>query len=338
MAHHDDESPATAQHNPANRIGLDYRALPARRLPQVRLIDVHTHVRMCPTTDLFFQAAGAYGVERIVSMSPLDDVDALRAAYPGRLDFIAIPRWREFAATDAFRQQWLRDLSAFREKGARVMKFWVAPPLRGQHGLTLEHEFVQPVIREALDLDYNFMIHAGDPSVWWQPGARYADVAKFGTKRDQYRQLEFLLQTVAPRFVIGAHMGGNVEDPDFLQDLLDRYPNYYLDSSATKWIVREVARQPQRVREFVLRNQDRILFGTDLVIADANDFDHYASRYWAHQMMWETPYRGESPIDDPDAEQPPQLAGLDLPADVLKKLYRENALRPGVAPSHAAAR
>jgi hypothetical protein len=119
-----------------------------------------------------------------------------------------------------------------------------------------------------------------------------------------------------------------VEDPDFLQGLLDRHANYVLDTSATKWIVREVARQPERVREFMIRNADRILFGSDLVASDKfREFDHYASRYWAHLQMWETAYRGESPIEDPDAEQPPRLAGVDLPEDVLRALYIENAQR-----------
>jgi hypothetical protein len=45
--------------------------------------------------------------------------------------------------------------------------------------------------------------------------------------------------------------------------------------------------------------------------------------------MWETACRGESPIEDPDADDPPRLAGVDLPAEVLRKMYRENAVRLG---------
>jgi hypothetical protein len=112
-----------------------------------------------------------------------------------------------------------------------------------------------------------------------------------------------------------------------LQSLLDRHANLLLDSSATKWIVREVARTPERVRAFIIRNSERILFGSDVVVDDKLDFEHYASRYWCQRTMWETPDRGESPIEDPDAENPPRLAGLDLPVDVLARLYHENAER-----------
>jgi hypothetical protein len=331
MASHDDDTPTTTRRTPANRLGLDYRAVPPRKLA-TPIIDVHSHIHQAPSLPAFFAAADAYGITSIVSMTPLSDVDGLTAAYPGRLQFIAIPRWRGMSNSEDFQRQWMADLETFRSKGATRMKFWVAPPLRGNHGLRLQDAFFKPILRLALDLGYDFMIHCGDPTVWFQPGQRYADVAKFGTKPEQYEQLEYLLESVAPRTVIGAHMGGNVENPAFLQVLLDKYPHLLLDSSATKWVVREIARQPDVVRDFVIRNQDRILFGSDLVVAESYDFDHYASRYWAHQMLWETPYRGESPIEDPDAENPPALAGLDLPAEVLRKLYCTNAARLGYGP------
>lgn len=323
--HHDTDD---AGLHPANRLGLDYRATTPRKV-DCRIVDVHTHVYDTSTTPLFLAAADLYGIDKIVTMTPLDQIDALRARLGDRLDFIAIPSWRHMSSADSFQRQWLADLESFREKGARRMKFWVAPPLRGNHGLTLQDPFFQPLIDKGLELDFDFMIHVGDPSMWFQPGGRYANASVFGTKHEQYAQLEFLMERVRPRNVIAAHMGGNVEEPDFLQHLLDRYPNLSLDSSATKWIVREVARQPERVRRFVIENADRILFGSDLVVAEKFDFDHYASRYWAHQIMWETDYRGESPIEDPDGEHPPKLAGLDLPPAVLHKLYHENAERLG---------
>ncbi len=282
----------------------------------------------CPWNGRVWPMTNSHIAEAIGRVA-LEHVPALRAQYADRLAFIAIPRWRRMENSAAFQKQWLADLEAFRELGARRMKFWMAPPMRGNYKLTLQDAFFQPLLRHGLDLGYEFMIHVGDPSEWFQPGGRYADAAVFGTKDDQYPQLEYLLETVAPRTVIAAHMGGYVEAPAFLQGLLDRHPNLFLDSSATKWVVRGVARQPAALRDFMLRNQDRVLFGSDLVVAEAHDFDHYASRYWAHQMLWETPYRGESPIEDPDADQPPRLAGLDLPADVLKPLYAGNAARLG---------
>ncbi len=314
--------------HPANRLGIDYRAAPARKAA-CRIVDIHSHVYAGTTSPTFFDVARLYGVSKVVTMAPLDHVPTLRAAYGDRLDFIAIPRWRAMNSTDEFRTGWMHDLERFRELGATRMKFWMAPPMRERHGLTLDNPFFEPVIRHALDLGYHFMVHIGDPSEWFEPGGKYENHAIFGSKRDQYTQLEWLLERVGPRTVIGAHMGGTVENPDFLASLLERFSNYYVDSSATKWVARGVAKSPERVRELIIRFQDRIAFGSDLVVDDKYDFDHYASRYWVHQMMWETPHRGENPIDDPDGPQPPRLAGVDLPPDVLRKFYDTNAAALG---------
>jgi hypothetical protein len=319
------------ERTPANRLGLDYRQPPPRRW-QGPIIDVHTHVRNGATTPLFLEVADTYGVAKILSMTPLANADGVRAAAGGRIDFIAIPNWgNDKATTERFIAEWLDNLNIFRAQfGAKLCKFWMAPMMRERRGITMQHPLIQPVIDRAIELGYDFMTHVGDPSVWWGDGKKYADTEKFGTKSDQYPQLRHLCERVYPRRVISAHMGGWVEEPAFLSELLDTYINLHLDCSATKWIVRETARKPDAVRELFLRHPTRILFGSDIVTGDTYDFDHYASRYWAHQMMWETEYRGESPIEDPDAENPPRLAGLDLPIEVLEQLYHGNAARLGL--------
>lgn len=315
--------------SPANRLGIDYRTPPPRKVDGP-ILDIHTHIYAGEHARLLFEAADVYGVGRMFSMTPLRDVEALGSAWGARLEFIAIPDWKRIARTEEFRRQWIADLEAFRGHGARICKLWMAPKMRREHGLTADHEFLRPVIWEAFELGYDFMIHVGDPSIWWRAGGPYGDTQAFGTKDEQYGQLEWLLDSVAPRTVIAAHMGGSIEELDRLQRLLDRYPNLHLDSSATKWIVREASRRPDAVRGFILRNVQRVLFGSDLVASEKYaTFDHYASRYWAHQMLWETARRGESPIDDPDAEQPPRLHGCDLPAEALRAMYCGNAARLG---------
>ena len=313
--------------DPANRLGLDYREVP-RRKTRGAVVDVHTHLNDPEHAALLFEAAAHHGVHTVFSMSPLEQVAALREQYADRLRFIAVPRWKDMRLDEAFRARWIADLAAFREHGARLCKFWMAPPMRERFGLTLDHPFMQPVIDEALQLGYAFMAHVGDPSVWWGPRGRYADEAKFGTKQDQYPPFERFLERVAPRVVIAAHMAGYIEDPEFLAGLLARHPNLVLDTSATKWMVREVARRPEAVRAVMIAQADRSLFGSDLVAREPYEhFDHYASRYWCQRMMWESDYRGESPIEDPDADDPPWLAGLALPDHVLSAVYGGNIAR-----------
>jgi hypothetical protein len=128
---------------------------------------------------------------------------------------------------------------------------------------------------------------------------------------------------------IGAHLGGNPEDLPRLQRLLDKYSNLYLDISATRWIVREVSARRDEAREFFIRNQDRLLLGSDQVSGDDRGFDFLASRFWCHRKLWETAYIGPSPILDPDLseDRQPILRGLALPGPVLQKIYHDNAVK-----------
>jgi hypothetical protein len=127
---------------------------------------------------------------------------------------------------------------------------------------------------------------------------------------------------------VGAHLGGNPEDPARLQDLLDRFPNLSLDCSATRWMVREVSVRRDLAREFFVRNAGRILFGTDQVSGEDRGFDFLASRFWAHRKLWETAYIGPSPIYDPDLpdDQQPTLRGLALPDAVIQQMYHDNSI------------
>lgn len=320
---------ATRQKSPANRIGIDYHNQLPPRLDYPR-IDVHSHVNDVSHAPILLEAADLYGVRRIVSMTALAKLPAIREQYPDRFRFIAVPQWRRFEVTGAFRDLWCADLKEFASHGVRWCKFWVAPPMRGDRGITLRSDFLRPVIDAALSLDFQFMVHVGDPSVWFRPGARYADTTKYGTKADQYPQLEWFAELVAPRTVISAHMGGFSEDPAFLDGLLSRHTNLMLDTSATKWIVREVSRHPDAIRTLVTKWRDRVLFGSDIVTDDKYDFDHYASRYWAQEMLWQTNHDGECPIDDPDAEAPPRLRGVALPDDVMRYVFHDNAVRLGI--------
>jgi len=78
------------------------------------------------------------------------------------------------------------------------------------------------------------------------------------------------------------------------------------------------------------------LFGTDQVAIKDPEEHRYTSRYWIHQLFWETDAVCPLPIDDPDADGEPLLQGIDLPADVLEWIYWKNAERVFGIRAHAA--
>ena len=107
------------------------------------------------------------------------------------------------------------------------------------------------------------MVHVADPDIWFQH--RYADRDRYGTKAEHYAGLERLIQEFPNMSWIAAHMGGDPQNPDCLEELLDLYPNLYSDTSATKWQVREMSLRSQRMKRLICRYPDRLLFGSDLV-------------------------------------------------------------------------
>src|SRR5260221_6872785 len=136
-----------------------------------------------------------------------------------------------------------------------------------------------------------------DPDAWFD--SVYADRAKFGTKMEQYALWRRMLEMFPDLIWIGAHMGGAREHPDFLDELLTTYPHLYLDTSATKWQVREVSAHREAIRALLLRHPDRFLFGSDLVTRPHLEREHYVSRYWAQRTLWESDWVGRNPIADP---------------------------------------
>ena len=70
------------------------------------------------------------------------------------------------------------------------------------------------------------------------------------------------------------------------------------------------------MREFVIRNQNRLLWGSDQVSGDGRGWDFLASRWWCHRKLWETAYDATSPIFDPD-----------LPEDRTAEAERPRAAR-----------
>jgi predicted TIM-barrel fold metal-dependent hydrolase len=307
-----------------NRLKLDYRKPLPRPRVKGRVIDWHCHLLAVRHAEEWFAAADHFGIDQFLTMTPLEEAVGLQRQYGQRLNFIAIPSWGDMG--EHWRDNWLRRIEAFYNLGSRVVKFHCAPGTMVARGWRLNDPVARPLFQEAVSRGMLLMSHIGDPD-WWYAN-KYADTAKFGSRDDHYAMWDELLTEYAPTPWVGAHLGGNPENLPRLQGLLDKHPQLYLDLSATRWMVREVSKQRDAAREFVIHNQDRLLWGSDQVSRNDQTFDFLASRFWAHRMLWETAYHGPSNILDPDyseAEQP-MLSGLALPDEVLQKIYRDNAV------------
>lgn len=345
---------------PANRLCLDYEAEAARLGPPVRpIIDAHAHINGPRAAAIWKRAADLYGVVRVYSQTQLAQAAEIKALLGDAIEFIAIPEYMSDNREHAFTRGFLDNLERWHgDFGARCVKFWAAPRLRDYSedmrdpdaSVPIDGLWRRKIADRAVDLGMMLMAHIADPDTWF--AAKYADASRYGTKAQQYEALERMLEAYPVPWLV-AHMGGWPENLTFLSGLLERHPKVILDTSATKWMIRELSRHPREdLVAFLKKWEGRILFGSDIVTHDdhleSSDpgserfavqlasteheaFELYASRYWANRTMYETDYEGPSNIADPDLMMidpashdemsAPTLRGRSLPADMLRVLY-----------------
>ena len=128
------------------------------------------------------------------------------------------------------------------------------------------------------------------------------------------------------RFV-GCHLGSMEEDVDAIARRFDRNPGFAVDTAGR--VVHLMLQPREKVRTFLLRYPDRILYATDLAVLPGQDpvetagrFEREYARDWAYFAT-----DGSIEIDGHEVE------GLALPSPVLRQIFHENALHwvPGIA-------
>lgn len=344
-----------------NRLGVDYREV-ARALgpPVVPMIDTHAHIMGSRAAEVYGEVAQWFGIERVYSQSRLGGAAEVKAVLGDRVRFVAFPDWGQGDPQAVHRGAYLDVIRRWHgEFDAKCVKFWSGPGLWDMaSGDGSDASDVVPFdapwrVKQAelaCELGMMLMVHIADPDTWF--ASKWADASRYGTKEDQYRGLEVMVERFNDRPWIAAHMGGWPENLPFLDGLLSRHPNLYLDTSATKWMLRELSgHEPSVVRGFFEKWCGRLLFGSDIVTTDehlkAEDTEHprglqatskaeaqqlYASRYACLRTLFETRFEGESPIVDPDlamlepdrfdAMSAPMLRGMGLGRETLQTLYR----------------
>lgn len=347
----------------ANLLGLDYKAESAcLGAPPVPIIDVHSHINGDKAVEVYREARADYGVVRTYSMSQLAWAEPVKRVLGDSVRFIAVPDFGNKDRRHALSEGYFEAMDKWHALGARMVKWWCAPrgrELGREAGDWRLYTMLNPLRRKQMDhasgLGMMFMIHIADPDTWFR--TKYADAALYGTKAEQYEPVEELLAEYRHVPWILAHMGGWPEDLGFLDGLLGRHPNAHLDTSATKWMVRELSKHSSAdFIPFLRRHSGRILFGSDIVTSEAHiggvasggppsgdaktpeeAYELYASRYWTLRVQYELAYEGPSPIADPDLKMldpekytelsSPPLRGHRVPHDMLKVIYHDAAAR-----------
>jgi predicted TIM-barrel fold metal-dependent hydrolase len=121
--------------------------------------------------------------------------------------------------------------------------------------------------------------------------------------------------------IIAAHMASLERDVDEVAKRLDRYPNLYVETAAR---INDLVMQPSpKVRDFMIRYQDRVMYGTDFGEGNTTRarLDTGFTQHWLYFAGADSVSFGRQGAWNA------RVPGLALPRPVLEKLGHLNAER-----------
>jgi predicted TIM-barrel fold metal-dependent hydrolase len=123
------------------------------------------------------------------------------------------------------------------------------------------------------------------------------------------------------------HCGNFSENLKSVSENLDCFPNMSVDIAAR---IGELGRQPVTARKFFIKYQDRVLFGTDAT-PHGDEFPQQVFNDQLYEIYYRFLETEDEYFDYAPAKTPPQgrwrIYGVNLPDDVLRKVYYDNAAR-----------
>jgi predicted TIM-barrel fold metal-dependent hydrolase len=183
--------------------------------------------------------------------------------------------------------------------------------------------------------------HVAEPdSCWKPPDPKSPDYSYYNQHPEEYAfkhpewpakaailaARDHLLQLHPNVKVVGAHLGSMEVDVDQIAQRFDKYPNFAVDTAARVDYL--MMQKPEKVRAFLIKYQDRVLYGTDNVL-NPSDKAEDVLKEWAdrYERDWRY-FSGDGVVEFEEGT----TKGLHLPREVLRKLYHENAVKwiPGI--------
>ncbi len=300
-------------------------------------VDVHNHQWRMADQDLKTTAARMDSLNMAVmvnlsgrSGSQLKAItDNIRSEAPERFLAFANIDFDGFGE-DGWTRQAVKQLEEDIQNGAGGLKIFknlglTATDTDGKR-IPVDDPRLDPVWAKCGEMGVPVLIHSGEPAVFWEPidkyNERWLEMKQFPNRHRSPEEFPSWEKVMGEQWnvfrkhpgttFINAHLGWLGNDLARLGKLLDEFPNMYTEIAA---VLAELGRQPRFARKFFIEYQDRILFGKDTwrpdeyhvyfrVLETADEyFDYYRKRH----AFW-------------------KMYGMDLPDDVLKKVYYKNAL------------
>jgi predicted TIM-barrel fold metal-dependent hydrolase len=232
-------------------------------------------------------------------------------------------------------------------KGAVSVKFWknIGMTVRDRKGnfIMIDNPKLDPVIDFVVKSNLSVTGHLGEPKDCWLPFDKMAvssDSSYYAAnpKYHMYLHPEYpsydaqinardnMVAKHPDMQFIGCHLGSLEWSVDELAKRLDKFPNMSVDLAER--IVHfqfQSVKDYDKVRNFCLRYQDRILYGTDMSDngrANADELIAHFHNIWTTDWYYFT--SGKEMTSDAFKGK---FKGLRLPKEVVNKIFRDNAVR-----------
>lgn len=327
-------------YNPTSTLVVPGNKVTKAKFP---FIDVHNHQFQMSTMDLstLTKEMDQMNMAVMVNLSGRSGdfikqaVKNIKDNYPSRflvfanIEFKGIgePAWGEKAA---------KQLEEDVKNGASGLKIYksLGMSTRDVSGkrVAVDDPRLDPIWKKAGELKIPVLIHTADPESFWDPmdekNERWLELATHPRRKQtpsdslSWQQLideqHRVFRKHKGTIFINAHFGWHPNDLGKLSKLMDEMPNMYVEFGA---VIAELGRQPRMAKSFFEKYQDRILFGKDSwvpaeyttyfrVLETGDEYFPYHKKYHAFWAMY----------------------GMQLPDNILKKIYYKNALRiiPGI--------
>ena len=309
------------------------------RSAKFKFIDIHSHHWRMAEQDLDLLTRqmdslnmgvvinlSGRGGERLKAM--MDNVNA--SPHKNRIGIFTNIEFRSIDEPD-WGEETLKQLEYDHNVGAIGLKIYKSQGMSHKDNagnrIRINDERLDPIWNRCGELGMPILIHSADPPPFWEPhdslNERWLELKlRPGRKRGPDNPAPFetilgemhnIVEKHPGTNFIAAHMSWYANDLARLGKLLDRLPNLYVEIGA---VIAELGRQPRNAKKFLTKYQDRVLFGKDSykpeefptyfrVLESDDEYFPYYKRYHAFWRMY----------------------GLDLPDDVLKKIYHKNALK-----------
>jgi predicted TIM-barrel fold metal-dependent hydrolase len=233
--------------------------------------------------------------------------------------------------------------------GAVAVKIWknIGMELMDKDGhyVLADNPAFEPIYRDIQKHNKTLVAHQAEPDEAWAPpnpnGLDYSYYKENpvwymyekpeAPKKQQILDARDHLLKMNPKLrVVGAHLGSSEDDLDGLGERFDRYPNFATDTAAR--VVHLVVQPSDKVRAFIVKYQDRLVYGTDLGVEKTGSIPD-AIKEWEEQYAQDWRYFATRDNFDYEGHK---TQGLGLPPEVLRKLYHANAVHwiPGIVGTH----